>query len=384
MTTYQPRHTASAHKYSSRKERKAIEAQWGKTLRVLGTSAMAFSLSAVVIAAYVAPQEATSFGQGATSAVTSQSLMTSAHVQGFEPAIDLFMASKDKFTAEELREIQAVADKENGPSAGPWGAIDGYPSALAMLDNETANHPFIGAIPVTDTFRSRGDVFHYATDYGTPSGTKLYPLSYGIVSFAYSESMGGNILAIDYMIDGTKYRSEYAHLLDSSIRVKPGQVVTPTTVVAESGNTGTATTGPHLHFGLMNESGEFIDPEEFLQTGKESAGPPRGQGPTGREGLFDENGLPVPPKEEEEEEESEKPKPSEDPSPSPTDEPSTPPTETEDPSTPPTETEEPSDPDPSTPTPSNPTPSNPPTETEPPAEPNPSTEPEPSQDPEVP
>jgi murein DD-endopeptidase MepM/ murein hydrolase activator NlpD len=49
----------------------------------------------------------------------------------------------------------------------------------------------------------------------------------------------------------------YLHL--SKIEVRPGEHVAQKTVIAESGNTGRLTTGPHLHFGLKR-GGVWVNP----------------------------------------------------------------------------------------------------------------------------
>jgi murein DD-endopeptidase MepM/ murein hydrolase activator NlpD len=53
------------------------------------------------------------------------------------------------------------------------------------------------------------------------------------------------------------FESCYLHL--SKIEVKAGDHVAQKTVIAESGNTGRLTTGPHLHFGLLR-GGRWVNP----------------------------------------------------------------------------------------------------------------------------
>ena len=58
------------------------------------------------------------------------------------------------------------------------------------------------------------------------------------------------------------YKSFYAHL--DKFAVEEGQTVDEGQVIAISGNSGTLTTGPHLHFGIQID-GKWTDPLAFLE-----------------------------------------------------------------------------------------------------------------------
>lgn len=87
---------------------------------------------------------------------------------------------------------------------------------------------------------------HPGVDFDIPVGTEVFNSFKGIVvRLENHKGMGntvgirnGNILAL------------YAHL--SKINVKLGQIVKDGELIGLSGNTGEATTGPHLHFELRN------------------------------------------------------------------------------------------------------------------------------------
>lgn len=87
---------------------------------------------------------------------------------------------------------------------------------------------------------------HPGVDFEIPVGTEVFSSFSGIVVRSdFHKGMGntvgirnGNILAL------------YAHL--SEIRVKLGDIVDFGDLVGKSGNTGSATTGPHLHFELRD------------------------------------------------------------------------------------------------------------------------------------
>lgn len=78
---------------------------------------------------------------------------------------------------------------------------------------------------------------------------------------------GGKSVTIEYnRPDGSKYQTTYMHLSD--INVKIGDTVNAGQKIGVSGNTGTRTTGEHLHFGvkLVSTDGTArdIDPAAYL------------------------------------------------------------------------------------------------------------------------
>jgi murein DD-endopeptidase MepM/ murein hydrolase activator NlpD len=82
-----------------------------------------------------------------------------------------------------------------------------------------------------------------------------------------ANTAGGKSVTVEYAReDGTKMQMYYAHL--SSIDVKVGDTVNANQKLGVSGNTGTRTTGPHLHFGVkqVNADGTTrdVDPAAYL------------------------------------------------------------------------------------------------------------------------
>ena len=78
---------------------------------------------------------------------------------------------------------------------------------------------------------------------------------------------GGKSVTVEYgRADGTKYQTTCLHL--ASISVKEGDIVMAGQQLGVSGNTGTRTTGPHLHFEVkqVNSDGSTrnIDPAAYL------------------------------------------------------------------------------------------------------------------------
>ena len=78
---------------------------------------------------------------------------------------------------------------------------------------------------------------------------------------------GGKSVTVEYArTDGSKVQTTYMHL--SSISVKAGNEVKAGQKLGVSGNTGTRTTGEHLHFGVKNISADGkvrdVDPASYL------------------------------------------------------------------------------------------------------------------------
>jgi murein DD-endopeptidase MepM/ murein hydrolase activator NlpD len=95
---------------------------------------------------------------------------------------------------------------------------------------------------------------HNGVDYHAPSGTPVWAVSDGTVTRAGWDNGGGNIVCVKHVMS---FESCYMHL--SKILVKLGQKIAQKAVIAESGNTGAYTTGPHLHFGLKRGGG-WVNP----------------------------------------------------------------------------------------------------------------------------
>jgi murein DD-endopeptidase MepM/ murein hydrolase activator NlpD len=61
----------------------------------------------------------------------------------------------------------------------------------------------------------------------------------------------------------------YYHL--SKVFVGNGSRVTQREEIGKTGNTGTQTTGPHLHYAIKDKSGKFLDPEKVFRKEKREA-----------------------------------------------------------------------------------------------------------------
>jgi murein DD-endopeptidase MepM/ murein hydrolase activator NlpD len=132
--------------------------------------------------------------------------------------------------------------------------------------------PVPAKTPVTSPFGPRDNskhpgisANHRGIDFGTTVGTALTAVAPGVVSVVGNDPDGyGSWIEVKHE-DGTA--SRYGHL--SQINVSKGQEVKPGQVVARSGGKpGTAgagsSTGPHVHFEILNQKGVKIDPAPYL------------------------------------------------------------------------------------------------------------------------
>ena len=95
----------------------------------------------------------------------------------------------------------------------------------------------------------------------TESGGKVVAVNHS------TNTGGGKSVTVEYArTDGSKVHTTYMHL--SSISVKAGDEVKAGQKLGVSGNTGTRTTGEHLHFGVKNISADGkvrdVDPASYL------------------------------------------------------------------------------------------------------------------------
>jgi len=103
---------------------------------------------------------------------------------------------------------------------------------------------------------------HTGVDFAVPIGTPVLAVADGTITTAtWGKAYG--IQVVQRVAQGWVI---YAHL--NAKRVKPGQTVKAGQLIGESGNSGTNTTGAHLHLELRDNirwsAGKPIDPKELL------------------------------------------------------------------------------------------------------------------------
>ncbi len=185
-----------------------------------------------------------------------------------EAAYQALLAKKRRARAAieaELNQLAAQLSYLLDPTKLPGRGALSFPFSLSYqqrscrewereLGNPFCITQYFGNTPFarSGAYRGRG---HNGIDFRAPLGTKVYSAGVGIVRaigntdripgcFSY-----GKWVLIDHP---TGIATLYAHL--SSIAVRPGQRVTPSTLIGLSGATGYAT-GPHLHFSVLARDG---------------------------------------------------------------------------------------------------------------------------------
>lgn len=155
-----------------------------------------------------------------------------------------------------LNELQAKKLEIEARIVGLERESDGIGLTLAALQalqpgDGTAAAVLTNPIPGTPVSSSFGMRFHpilryqrlhAGADLSAASGTPLRAAADGVVVMAGDRGGYGNCTVIDH---GSGLATLYAH--QSSIAVKPGQVVKRGDVIGRVGSTGLST-GPHLHF----------------------------------------------------------------------------------------------------------------------------------------
>ncbi|MAV08423.1 MAG: peptidase M23, partial [Gammaproteobacteria bacterium] len=114
-----------------------------------------------------------------------------------------------------------------------------------VLESASQTVPFVLFPPVTGTVSQSYDASteHYAVDVVVPRNTPVKAAAEGNVIFAGWTTETGYVIIIDHPYN---IISVYKH--NASLNVRQGNSVIPGQVIAIAGNSGTMTTGPHLHF----------------------------------------------------------------------------------------------------------------------------------------
>jgi murein DD-endopeptidase MepM/ murein hydrolase activator NlpD len=106
----------------------------------------------------------------------------------------------------------------------------------------------------------RPDLRHFGVDFAGAQGTGVFATDAGTVVYSGWNDWGyGWLIIIDH---GNGWQSLYAHL--SQINVGCGVKVGQGDLIGLVGMTGGTSTGPHLHFELMNTTLGYVNPFDYL------------------------------------------------------------------------------------------------------------------------
>lgn len=99
---------------------------------------------------------------------------------------------------------------------------------------------------------------HYGVDFVVKENTPVNAAASGYVIFANYTTQYGYTILINH---SSGFISKYLHC--NQLLKREGDIVKQGEIIALSGNTGTDTTGPHLHFEIWKD-GQPIDPKKVL------------------------------------------------------------------------------------------------------------------------
>jgi murein DD-endopeptidase MepM/ murein hydrolase activator NlpD len=99
---------------------------------------------------------------------------------------------------------------------------------------------------------------HHGLDFLSNTGEEVFSPGSGIVTYVGRKGGYGKIIRINH---GFGYETLYAHL--SKYKVKKGQRVKRGELIALSGNSGSLSTGPHLHYEVRHK-GVSLNPRNFI------------------------------------------------------------------------------------------------------------------------
>jgi len=133
--------------------------------------------------------------------------------------------------------------------------LDYFKKVFSLQDN-----PIFFILPVNGYISRSFDPErgHYGMDLVVKDGTPVFATAGGFVVFSGYTNNYGHIIILSHS-DG--YLSIYKHC--SVILKKEREFVKQGDLIAQSGNSGLATTGPHLHFEIWH-NGKPINPETVL------------------------------------------------------------------------------------------------------------------------
>ncbi|MGE5315154.1 MAG: M23 family metallopeptidase [Acidobacteriota bacterium] len=137
-------------------------------------------------------------------------------------------------------------------------ATDVMPMPAATSRSFRASFPISAPVAgyITRTFQN--DKLHFGVDYAGKRGTVITAAADGYVIFSNWTQEDGNIIILSH---GSGYVTVYQH--NQALLKQQGEFVRRGTPIALLGDSGTTSSGPHLHFEIWKD-GQPQDPNEYL------------------------------------------------------------------------------------------------------------------------
>ena len=168
---------------------------------------------------------------------------------------ELQAAAEEAARKQKEKEAAAAAAKKNNNSGSAGGAV--------VSGNGMFTHPCPGYSRISSTFGYRNaplagaSTNHKGVDFAASTGTPIYAAAAGTVTSAGYSGKAGNLIIINH---GNGLLTYYMHC--NTIFVSAGQKVSKGQNIGQVGTTGNST-GPHLHFQVMN-NGTPVNPMNYL------------------------------------------------------------------------------------------------------------------------
>jgi len=149
---------------------------------------------------------------------------------------------------------------QSNPSVHVWGP--GVCSGIQYVQVGYGNFVY----PTTEHWLSgtpfRPDIRHFGVDFAGAEGNGVFAVDAGTVVYSGWNTWGyGNLIIIDH---GNGWQSLYAHLSAILPNASCGANVGQGDMIGLVGMTGGTSTGPHLHFELMNTRLGYVNPLDYM------------------------------------------------------------------------------------------------------------------------
>ena len=144
------------------------------------------------------------------------------------------------------------------PSVRVWGpgvcaGINTVQVGYGNFIYPTVEH-WLSGTPFTPSVR------HFGVDFAGAEGNAIYAADAGTVVYSGWNTWGyGNLVILDH---GNGWQTLYGHM--SQINVGCGQNVGQGDLIGLVGMTGGTSTGPHLHFEMMNTTLGYVNPLDYM------------------------------------------------------------------------------------------------------------------------
>ena len=162
-----------------------------------------------------------------------------------------------RIKAEKIAAQKAAAARQR--AAQSQSATASVSGSYGNINGISISNPLRISSLITSRFGERGSrrYTHTGLDLATSTGTPIYPIASGTVTYSGWKGSYGNLVIINH---GNGVESYYAHC--NSLNVGVGASVSTDTMIATVGSTGNST-GAHLHLEIR-VNGTAMNPQSYL------------------------------------------------------------------------------------------------------------------------